>query len=263
MEHVPVFRFQVRGRRPSPTEATQLSNIPFHRTWPTAVDIAKTALICVLAFGLAWLFAFHAWNVFTGRTEINVGVDPGDEYYLYHWEVYVLAIVGTPMGILGGVAAVQTLLRDPRPTQATTAMKTLWTTVMFNTRSPQPRFGHPSIAITVLRRLLPTHLPIHEAAVAQHIWTMRAWIEQTANAAVGPRPFRAYPPSVECTVLHQHQLSPVVTEIRGRLTLKDRIKIGQQDTTVASVIEIDIAQTFINAQGYWFCYDLYPVLERC
>lgn len=256
----PTARFAVRGARPSQQEAAHLTTLPFARKRPGAAEVKEA---------VKWFFggiamAILAW--FVGNWVIKGFRGPGVLIFGYG-----LAYLGAPLSLIFALVSLSKLFGSARKKKIKDALNWQWQTALLGDDRVNTRFGKPAYALSTLRRMVPDGVPFDDGKASAYIEGLRKQLSDAADQTTltakktPPGDWNLTSPSITCVITGQTELFPGVQEVEALLTFYDRLSrsVGNQktETICSAVLEISIVESFVNASGYWFPYELCPVIE--
>ncbi len=238
---------EVIGNVPSPEEAEKLTKISFDKKpagKPEVKEAMKQFFTYIVIFPLAVLFGLWVLSSFGGLGALIWGGG---------------ALIAAPITL---ILSIQSLLklRAPRKKEAFDAMKCVWQTALIGDADAENRFGKSEYALSFLQRIVPSAVPFPEEKVSAYIAQTRKLIGEAADTTAVPiqqenKDWNQGVSHTELTLKEEQEPAPGVKRLHAVLTFQDRLHQNKQDMII-SELEIDICQTYICADGYWFPYEI-------
>lgn len=251
---MPTTFFRAHSHRPTVEEAQRLAQLRFPRTWPSTEETGRALVWTALGLALIVVSALMVWGLVTGRSEPEAG-SPA-------WATYLTAAILIPAGLWTIATTWRDVLQDPRPTSANKALAWFWLQAITDTGAGDKRFGDDQYAAAVLRRGFPADLHLAETSAHRCIVQTRLAMNRALDE-MKPADWRRQGRSVtELQIINTHHLGSSAQEVHARLIFTDHYNPTDDSSSVASMIDIDIVQSFIKANGYWFPYQPCVFLER-
>ena len=255
----PTAYFTVQGARPTQEEAARLSALPFERKKAGAAEVnegIKWFLIGIVAAVFAWFFGNWVIKGFRGPGVLIFG--------------YGLAFVGMPAMLVFAFSFLFKLFGSARKKHLKDALNWVWRRAYLGEASGG-RFGKEDISLSVLHRMVPDSIPFDREKMSKYLYGLRKTLDDAADRTTlpamknPPGDWNLSHPHVTCVITGEKEIHPSVKEVEAVLTFYDNLarSTGNQstETICTAVLEISIVESFVNASGYWFPYDLYPSIK--
>lgn len=248
--------FRIEGKQPDRAEAERLSALHFGSDTRGSAEVSHALknFFGLLVAAVA-LFFFGGWVIsrFKGLGVLIFG--------------YGFRYLGAPGAAIAAFAFLFSLFRTAHKKKPAQALEWAWKVSAMGDDASSHRFGDMDYAVSTMSRLIPQGAGFDAGAYEAYLTSLRGAMSRICDEA--GKSLRAAGweetfASVRCNVLGDTEILPNVHELSATVLFNDRVSISQNNKTrdaVACQIELNIRQSYILCEKYWFPYDFMPAFR--